>query len=142
MQRRYFSAVTLAILWVLVLSKKNPDSVIKEHIKRAGNDYNAFEVPRNEDGSPLDVEMELDIKGVLEVDIVQGTLKILGAFRARFIDKKLSWENLNITGIAGRKSITCKEAAERRKYDPDLLKYYPDSVNCVDFIVTKAQTTI
>jgi Neurotransmitter-gated ion-channel ligand binding domain len=139
--KNYLIFLILLFLKTQIYGKKNPETVIKEYIMREDNNYTPHEVPRNGDRSPLVLELELDIKGVLEVDIVQGILKILGAFRATYLDKKLSWENYTIEGI-GRKNVTCKEAAQRMIAEADFLKYYPDSVNCVNKIVTRAQTSL
>lgn len=40
--------------------------------------------------------MTLEIKGILNVNLVEGTVKLLGAFRAYYTDPRLSWSDMPI----------------------------------------------
>jgi hypothetical protein len=53
-------------------------------------------VPKYKKNSPLIVRLAIDIKGVLNVNLIEGTVKLLGAFRAYYTDPKLSWNNYEI----------------------------------------------
>jgi hypothetical protein len=53
-------------------------------------------VPKYKSDSPLIVRLAIDIKGVLNVSLIEGTVKLLAAFRAYYTDLKLSWNNYEI----------------------------------------------
>jgi hypothetical protein len=43
------------------------------------------------------------------VNLVEGTIKLLGAFRAFYNDPKLSWGNMPIMHKSKKSTITCAE---------------------------------
>jgi hypothetical protein len=53
-------------------------------------------VPKYSNDVPLIVRLAIDIKGVLNVNLIEGTVKLLCAFRAFYNDPKLSWNNYEI----------------------------------------------
>lgn len=74
------------------------------------------------------VSLSLDIKGVLNVNLIEGTIKLLGAFRAEYKDPKVSWTNFPIYHKSKKSSITCGEVLIRQKQDKTALNNdYPDN---------------
>jgi hypothetical protein len=79
--------------------------------------------------SPLMVRLRVEVKGVQNVNLFEGTLRLLCVFRAYFLDPKLAWTNYELNSTDGKTKTTCGEIKKRN--DTNFSKNFPDAYVCV-----------
>ncbi len=136
--------VILTVISASLEEKNSPEQRIKSYIMRAENEYNPKVVPWDyANPSPLLVRLRVEVKGILNINLIEGTIKVLCAFRAYYKDPKLSWD-IYVNKDTG-KTTNCTYVAlqrEQLKKGKGLIRYVaqPDEKVCIDKISSSTGT--